>query len=153
MVGEGLQVTDMRKDYEFAEFLVAAWRLASPGERLPTSHGILDQALERVSSQLPDRFKDYLSFFDARTGRLCRELPAVLRSAQESFLTSEPNPTYLTAEVKIDNFLAHDLLDELKITPEAADAFGRMLKRAIAHEIASRAKPSREPAEAASDQV
>jgi hypothetical protein len=138
----------MRQDYEFAEFLVAAWRLANPGERLPTSHGLLDQALERVSGDLPEQFRGYLSFFDGRTGRLCRELPAVLRSAQESFLTSEPNPTYLTAEVKIDSFLAHDLLDELGITPDSADAFGKTLKQAIVSEISSRAKSAREPANA-----
>jgi hypothetical protein len=135
----------MRQDYEFAEFLVASWRLANPGERLPTSHGILDQALERVLGDLPERFMSYLTFFDARTGRLCRELPAVLRSAQESFLTSEPNPTYLTAEVKIDSFLAHDLLDELQIAPDAADTFGKALKQAINSEIFSRAKGVREP--------
>jgi len=130
----------MRTDYEFAEFLVAAWRLANPGVRLPTSHGVLDQALERVSHALPEQFQGYLTFFDARTGRLCRELPAVLRSAQESFLTSEPNPTYLTAEVKIDSFFAHDLLDGLQIKSEIANEFGEKLKEAIAAEITARAK-------------
>lgn len=134
----------MRKDYEFAEFLVSAWRLANPGERIPTSHGVLDQALESVAASLPERFRDYLTFVDARTGRLCRQLPAILRSAQESFLTSEPNPTYLTAEVKIDSFLAHDLLDGLQIAPEAADAFGRTLGAAISNEMASRSRPTAE---------
>ena len=138
----------MRKDYEFAEFLVAAWRLANPGERIPTSHGILDQALERVAGKLPDRFKGYLTFADARTGRLCRELPAILRSAQESFLTSEPNPTYLTAEVKIDGFLAHDLLDGLRIAADQANSFGATLKEAISSEIAARSRPALETAAA-----
>jgi hypothetical protein len=134
----------MRTDYEFAEFLISAWRLANPGVRLPTSHGILDRALERVASALPNRFKGYLSFFDARTGRLCRELPTILRSAQESFLTTEPNPTYLTAEVKIDGFFAHDLLQELDIEPEIASDFGKKLQQAIAAEIASRVEGVRE---------
>jgi hypothetical protein len=130
----------MRTDYEFAEFLVSAWRPANPGVRLPTSHGILDRALERVSSALPERFEHYLSFFDARTGRLCRQLPTILRAAQESFLTTEPNPTYLTAEVKIDSFFAHDLLQELEIDPGEADSFGKKLQQAIAAEITSRAE-------------
>ena len=134
----------MRKDYEFAEFLVSAWRLANPGARLPTSHGILDRALERVLPALPAKFEGYLTFFDARTGRLCRELPAILRSAQESFLTTEPNPTYLTAEVKIDGFFAHDLLQELDIEPETANEFGKKLQRAISTELAARAEAARE---------
>ena len=68
----------------------------------------------------------------------------MLRSAQESFLTTEPNPTYLTAEVKIDSFFAHDLLQELDIGPDTANDFGKKLQQAIVAEIASRAKPVRE---------
>ena len=43
----------MRLQYELANFLVASWRIARPNERLPTSHGVLDRALEKVQAALP----------------------------------------------------------------------------------------------------
>ena len=127
----------MRIHYELANFLVSAWRLAKPGERLPTSHGIFDRALEQVQAKLPERFQGRLSFVDSPIGRLCREVPDILRAAQESYLTSEPNPTYRTAEVKISAAAAFDLLDRLNIQIEDAREFGAELAAAIENQAKS----------------
>jgi hypothetical protein len=125
----------MRIYYELANFLLSAWRLGRPGVRLPTSHGILDRALEEASPALPDRFKGKLTFVETPIGRLCRELPEILRAAQESYLTSEPNPTYKTAEVKLSSAAAFDLLDRLGIDVEVAKEFGEKLSNSIDRQV------------------
>jgi hypothetical protein len=125
----------MRIHYELANFLVSAWRLARPGERLPTSHGILDRALEQSQSSLPSKFRGRLTFVESPIGRLCREVPDMLRAAQESYLTSEPNPSYRTAEVKISAAAAFDLLDRLGISVEDARKFGEELAKAIDSQV------------------
>jgi hypothetical protein len=125
----------MRIYYQLANFLVSAWRLGRPGVRLPTSHGILDRALEDVARELPDRFKDKLTFVETPIGRLCRELPEILRAAQESYLTSEPNPTYKTSEVKLSAAAAFDLLDRLEIEIEEAKTFGQKLSISIDRQV------------------
>jgi hypothetical protein len=130
----------MRQQYELANYLVAAWRLARPSDKLPTSHGVLDRALERVQTMLPKRFEGALTFVETPIGRLCRELPDILRAAQESYLTSEPNPTYRTAEVKIDAAAAMNLLDDLSIDIDEAKRFGV----ALADRVAEGAKSLRE---------
>lgn len=126
----------MRIHYELANFIIAAWRLARPGERLPTSHGVLDHALEKLATKLPERFQGRLTFVDTPIGRLCRELPDILRAAQESFLTSEPNPTYRTSEVKITAAGAFDLLDDLAIDIDTAKLFGNDLSDRVKEELA-----------------
>ena len=126
---------NMRIYYELANFLLSAWRLGRPGVRLPTSHGILDRALEDAAPALPDRFKGKLTFVETPIGRLCRELPEILRAAQESYLTSEPNPTYKTAEVKLSAAAAFDLLDRLDIDVEVAKKFGERLSDSIHHQV------------------
>lgn len=125
----------MRLQYELANFLVASWRIARPNERLPTSHGVLDRALEKVEADLPDRFRGALTFVETPIGRLCRELPDILRAAQESYLTSEPNPTYRTADVKINAAAAMDLLDELSIDVDVGKSFGVGLAAKVAEEV------------------
>jgi hypothetical protein len=125
----------MQIHYEFANFLVSAWRLARPGVRIPTSHGILDRALEELAAELPERFRGKLTFVETPIGRLCLELPEVLRAAQESYLTSEPNPTYKTAEVKVSAAAAFDLLDRLEIDIADAKGFGIKLSSCIDRQI------------------
>ena len=127
----------MRVHYEIANFLIASWRLATAGDKLPTSHGILDRALERVQSDLPSRFRHELTFSDTPIGRLCVQLPDILRAAQESYLTSDPNPTYKTAQVKIQPTTAMSLLDDLDIDIAAATDFGERLAAEVKGEIAS----------------
>ncbi|WP_296201791.1 hypothetical protein [uncultured Hyphomicrobium sp.] len=124
----------MRVYYELANFLVASWRLARAGEKLPTSHGVLDRALEKAQAELPERFKGTLTFVDTPIGRLCSELPDILRAAQESYLTSEPNPTYRTAEVKVGAAAAMDLLDDLSIDIEVGKGFGSLLAELVKKE-------------------
>jgi len=121
--------------YELANFLVSAWRLARPGIRIPTSHGILDRALEDLAAELPERFQGKLTFVETPIGRLCLELPDILRAAQESYLTSEPNPAYKTAEVKVSASAAFDLLDRLEIDIADAKGFGVKLSGSIDHQI------------------
>jgi hypothetical protein len=94
----------MREHFEFAEFLASAWRLAQEQDeeaRIPTSHGILDQALFDLRDELPERLRDVLSFGNTRIGFRFYELPSILYCAQANLLTSVPNPTYLTTVVQI----------------------------------------------------
>jgi hypothetical protein len=128
---QGRDLKKMRDLFEFAEFLTSAWKLANDGERLPTSHGVLDAALFELKDQLPQRFHDTLSFGNTRVGFRCYELPDVLYCAQANLLTSEPNPTYLTTQVQIEQGTARRLMRRQNIGADAASAFGKHLKSAI----------------------
>jgi len=123
----------MREHFEFAEFLASAWRLAHTGSdaRMPTSHGILDHALHQLRDELPEKFKEVLSFGNTRIGFRCYELPDILYCAQANFLTSEPNPTYLTTEIQIGEETARRLLRRRDIDPQVGQDFGEKLVRAI----------------------
>jgi hypothetical protein len=124
----------MREHFEFAEFLASAWRLANAGQeapRLPTSHGILDQALYEVRDDLPEKLKGVLSFGNTRIGFRCYELPNILYCAQANLLTSEPNPTYLTTTVQIEEPTARRILRRRSIDPKVGREFGTKLKDAI----------------------
>lgn len=132
----------MRVHYELANFLVASWRLARSNEKLPTSHGVLDRALEKALPKMPERFKGALNFVDTPIGRLCSELPDILRAAQESYLTSEPNPTYRTAEVKVGAAAAMNLLDDLSIEIDEGKQFGALLAELVAGEAEQLRKSS-----------
>ena len=130
----------MKVHYELAEFLVAAWRLARPGERLPTSHGILDRALSKSLDKMPLRLAKVLTFVETPVGRLCADVPDILRAAQESYLTSEPNPSYKTSEVKISSGEARKLLRNLGVEVTEARKFGEVLYAAMESEILEVAK-------------
>jgi hypothetical protein len=123
----------MREHFEFAEFLASAWRLAHPGrdERMPTSHGILDQALYELRDELPEKLKDVLSFGNTRIGFRCYELPDILYCAQANLLTSSPNPTYLTTAVQIEEETARRILRRRNLDPKVGRDFGRKLTNAI----------------------
>jgi hypothetical protein len=125
----------MREHFEFAEFLAAAWRLANTGAddaRMPTSHGILDQALYELRDDLPENFKRTLSFGNTRIGFRCYELADILYCAQANLLTSEPNPTYLTTAVQIGEGTARRILRRRHIEPAVGSDFGFKLKSAVA---------------------
>jgi len=47
----------MANRYEQAELLVALWKLGCDNEPIPTSHGILDRALESCLSSLPESLR------------------------------------------------------------------------------------------------
>jgi len=119
----------MREYYELAEYLAASWRLANDGEvRMPTSHGILDEALYELREALPLRLQDSISFGNTRVGFRCYELPQILYCAQANLLTSEPNPTYLTTTVQIDKDAARRLVKRLGLSPADAKSFGEQLR-------------------------
>ncbi|MDE2442562.1 MAG: hypothetical protein KGP14_16220, partial [Betaproteobacteria bacterium] len=92
----------MANRYERAELLAAIWKLGAEDERMPTSHGILDRALNEELDQLPPALTDGLTFSVTGVGLRCLELPDILLAAQEAMLTSEPNPTYLSTIVTFD---------------------------------------------------
>jgi hypothetical protein len=127
----------MRVHYELANFVVSAWKLAQKGERMPTSLGVLDRALETVVKDLPERFSNALRFVDMPVGRLCVELPDILRSASESYLITEPSFCHNTVGIKIGAARAMDLLDDLDIDITAAAAFGRKLAAAVYNEASA----------------
>jgi hypothetical protein len=92
----------MRENRRLAEFVVAAWRLANgPNVRMPTSHDRALKDLLREEPEIPDWIKENLTFADTRVGLRCLELPSILDCAQESWLTSEPNPTYASTAIKL----------------------------------------------------
>ena len=120
----------MREYYELAEYLAASWRLANGGEvRMPTSHGILDEALYELRDALPAHLRASISFGNTRVGFRCYELPQILYCAQANLLTSEPNPTYLTTSIQIDENAARRLVKRLGLSPADAKGFGERLRQ------------------------
>ena len=123
----------MSRNHDLAELLIAAWRLANGLDRIPTSHGVLDRALNALlanDKDLPGWFRDSLTFADTRVGLRCLELPSILDSAQESCLTSEPNPAYVSTAIKIDELLCRRILRDLGIDEDSAVRWGSRLKEA-----------------------
>jgi hypothetical protein len=80
--------------------LVALWKLGAGTELMPTSHGVLDRALDSIKSRLPPELA-VLTFSTTSVGLRCYELPDILLAAQEAMLTSEPNPTYLSTVINL----------------------------------------------------
>jgi len=127
----------MIETYNLAELIVASWKLANANERIPTSHAILDRALRDLvgqASDIPSWVRESLTFADTRVGLRCLELPEILDRAQESYLTSEPNPTYVSTAVKIDELVSLRILRDLGIGAEQARAWGLRLK-AVADDV------------------
>jgi hypothetical protein len=122
----------MANRYDHAELLTALWKLGSDTEkRLPTSHGILDRALEACRTDLPSALKDHLSFGITSVGLRCYELPAILLAAQEAMLTSEPNPTYLSTIVTLDTSTARQIVVAHGLSSRTAREIGQRLHAAV----------------------
>jgi hypothetical protein len=124
----------MREMYQLAELLIASWKLANGSAQIPTSHGSLDRALEqliRSKNSLPSWVRENLTFANTDVGMRCLELPQVLFCAQDSLLTSEPNPTYTYSEIKIDDTGSRRLLRKLGVAPDVATKFGHALKQIV----------------------
>lgn len=121
----------MANQYRNAELLTALWKLGAEGSRLPTSHGILDRALFHVRDQLPASFRDTLTFSKTGVGLRCLELPAILLAAQEAMLTSEPNPTYLSTFVTMDEDSARQIVLDFDLTTSAARQIGDRLRKTV----------------------
>jgi hypothetical protein len=112
--------------YDQAELLAALWKLGAGDEMMPTSHGILDRALETLKSDLPPELGE-LTFSTTSVGRRCYELPDILLAAQEAMLTSEPNPTYLSTVVTLSPEQAKELAVMHGVGIRKASELGQML--------------------------
>lgn len=121
----------MIDQYGNAELLTALWRLGAPDTRLPTSHGILDRALYENRDALPQPFRDGLTFSNTRVGLRCLELPAILLAAQDGWLTSEPNPTYLSTVVTMQEDAARQIVLGAELSTTEAIEIGEKLRRTV----------------------
>lgn len=118
--------------YEKAELLAALWRLGEGNEdRIPTSHGILDRALKECLASLPGELRDGLSFGVTTVGLRCYELPDILLAAQEAEFTTEPNPTYLSSMVNLDETAARQIAVAHGLSTANAREIGGLLKRSV----------------------
>ncbi|MBL0951115.1 MAG: hypothetical protein IBJ08_10595 [Pseudomonas sp.] len=117
--------------YQIAELLTALWRLGAPDERMPSSHGILDRALFELREVLPDTLVHGLTFSNSSVGLRCLQLPSILLAAQEALLTSEPNPTYLSTQVTLDDDLARQIAVGAGLSTSEARRLGGMLRDAV----------------------
>lgn len=125
----------MNRLRELSELLVASWAIAAGDEerRIPTSHGLLDRALQIAEERnaFPEWVWKELHFVDSRVGLQCVELPMVLDWAQRAGLTASPNPSYATTEIQVSAGAAKHLLKRLKVAEEEARLWGSALKVAI----------------------
>lgn len=116
--------------YDQAELLVALWKLGADTEMMPTSHGILDRALEGVKDRLPAELAS-LSFSTTSVGLRCYELPDILLAAQEAMLTSEPNPTYLSTLVTLRQEEAAEIAVMHGLKINEATELGKTLREKV----------------------
>lgn len=116
--------------YDQAELLVALWKLGADKSLLPTSHGILDRALDAMKRKLPPELGS-LSFSPTSIGLRCYELPDILLAAQEAMLTSEPNPTYLSTLVTISREVAEEIVLSHGVGIDEAIRVGSELSREV----------------------
>ena len=123
----------MKHLLDISEILVASWALADGGERIPTSHGILDHALKDAvqHDSCPSWVRDNLHFVDSRIGLQCVELPSLLDWAQRAHLTSAPNSSYQSARIQISKAAARDLVSNLDVTMENARLWGEHLRTLV----------------------
>jgi hypothetical protein len=120
--------------YERAELLTAIWKLGASDKLMPTSHGILDRALSHERERLPAALSEGLTFSVTGVGLRCLELPEILLAAQEAMLTSEPNPTYLSTVVTLDEEEARQIVLSYGIATRDASEIGERLREAVERE-------------------
>ncbi len=123
----------MNRLHKLAELLVCSWALGGDDANdLPTSHGILDRALQlaRERHALPGWFWEHVHFADSRVGLQCAELPDILDWAQTAELTEVPNPSYQRTRVKVSQAVARRILSDLGITQADAAVWGKALRTA-----------------------
>jgi hypothetical protein len=119
--------------HQLAKVLVCSWVLGGDDpQELPTSHGILDRALEiaKIRRALPSWFWEQVHFADSRVGLQCVELPDILDWAQTAELTEVPNPTYRRTRIKVSAEVARRMLEDLGLTPVEAAVWGKALREA-----------------------
>lgn len=121
----------MVNSYERAELLTAIWKLGAGGSLMPTSHGILDRAMSDRRDDLPDALMDELTFSVTGVGLRCLELPDILLAAQDAMLTSEPNPTYLSTVVTVDEEEARQTVLAYGLSTSRARELGAALLASV----------------------
>ena len=123
----------MRNLLDATELIVASWILGGGDDRIPTSHGIMDRALQSVVQRgaYPTWLQNQLHFVDSRIGLQCVELPSVLDWAQRAQLTTAPNPSYQSTQVQISDKAARKMLLELDVSEEDARTWGDQLREAV----------------------
>lgn len=121
------------------EFLVSCWILSGDDERIPTSQGILDRALQAAveNESCPYWVRDQLHFVDSRIGLQCVELPALLDWAQRAQLTSAPNPSYQSTQVQVSERVARQMLRDLEVAERQAENWGKLLRQCVKQESSS----------------
>jgi hypothetical protein len=122
----------MSELHRLAKLLVCSWTLGETERQdLPTSHGILDRALQLVRDEgsFPEWVWKELHFADSRVGLQCVELPDILDWAQTAELTEVPNPSYRRTRIKIDQGTARRLLSSLNISEDEARRWGETLRQ------------------------
>ena len=116
------------------EVLITSWILGGGNrDRIPTSHGILDRALQAALERgaFPSWIREELNFVDSRIGLQCVELPSLLNWAQRAQLTTAPNPTYHSTQVQISRDAARKILVELDVSEGEAAKWGEILREAV----------------------
>jgi hypothetical protein len=121
----------MANRYDRAEILAALWRLGAEEDPLPTSHGILDRALNECAQFLPVTLREGMSFGVTGVGLRCYELPDILLAAQAALLTSEPNPTYHFSVVCLDEDGARQIALLHGLSTETARDIGGRIKASV----------------------
>jgi hypothetical protein len=87
--------------------------------------------LKDCLEELPDPLRGNLSFGVTGVGLRCYELPDILLAAQEALLTSEPNPTYLSSVVVLDEEGARQIVLSHGISTREARKVGEHLKTRV----------------------
>jgi hypothetical protein len=127
------EMPQMNRLHDLAQLVISCWRLSTDDLRIPTSNGLLDQALKRAvdDGAFPEWARKSMHFVDSRIGLQCVELAGILEWAQRAQLTTAPNPSYQTTEVQVSERVAQKLLRRLGISSEEASRWGVTLQEAI----------------------
>jgi hypothetical protein len=123
----------MNRLHDLAQVVISCWRISTNESRIPTSNGVLDQALKQAveGGAFPDWARSSMHFVDSRIGLQCVELTGILEWAQRAQLTSAPNPSYQTTEVQVSERVARTLLRRLGVSDEDAKHWGTALQAAV----------------------
>jgi hypothetical protein len=123
----------MNRLHDLAQLVISCWRVSTDQSAIPTSNGVLDQALQRAVEQgaFPAWARDSLHFVDSRIGLKCVELTGILEWAQRAQLTTAPNPSYQLTDIQVSPRVARALLRRLQVTNDDALRWGALLRNAI----------------------
>jgi hypothetical protein len=132
---ESINRDTMDRLHDVARLLVASLVLAKKDagerQRIPTSHGVLDRAIQNTLPQFPDWAREQIHLSDSRVGLRCVELPEILAWAQAAELITAPNPYYREAELNASPHVATVLLRRLGVSADEAIRLGEEILREI----------------------